>query len=156
AEVTHGGSPTASAARLRGLMAPSGVRELGAGDAQQQLPKLGRVAQVVLTERGADEEAGQYRLADVLVVHHPVDRRVGESNPGLAANHRSVALHQIGGSLLVSGTDPRQKAGEIFLGHRSDSSTVPSLADRCRLGEPILPPAILAAGTTIASPHKAE
>ena len=86
---------------------PGGV--LGVGLVGQLVPRHGRQqpeelvggVQFILAERGADEEAGHDRLADVHRVEHPAEPRVDQADPGRPADHRLVPADQLGRRPLV-------------------------------------------------------
>ena len=107
--------------------------QLVLGHAHQQGDQLRRVVEVILPGGGADEEAGQHRLADVHRIEAALQGRVGQAGAHGQADGRLVAAHQLLGgrgrrrSGCVAGTRRRGR-----LGH--GSALRPGEQARCRGG----------------------
>jgi hypothetical protein len=91
----------AVAARLRGHFFP--------GHAQQQFQQVVGAVQLVLPCGGAEEEAGQDRLADVGGVEHAVEVRIVESPPHLDADDRLELPDQLDRGLGLTGPDAAEQ-----------------------------------------------
>ena len=66
---------------------------------------IGRL-QLVLPERGADEEARHDRLADVHRIEQAVQSRVDQPDPRRATDRRLVVPDQLGRRLLIARSNP--------------------------------------------------
>src|SRR5208283_5089681 len=106
------------------------IGELVPGHRREQFQELVGRVQLVLPERGADEEAGHDRLADVHRVEHTAEPRVNQPDPRRAADHRLVPPDQLGRCLRVPRANALdQNLERVWLRHG-----VPPLEQRSRRG----------------------
>ena len=82
---------------------------------RQQLEQLVGRLQLILPQRGADEEARHHRLADVHRVEQPVQPGVHQPDPRRPADRRLVSPDQLGRRLLVAVADATDQQLEAFL-----------------------------------------
>ena len=103
---------------LRRLLLAGVVDQLLAAHRRQEPEQLRRLLDLVLAERGADEEAGEDRLADVHRVEEASEPGIDEPDARLAADRRLVEPDQLPRRRLVPGPDAADEVRKSALfGH---------------------------------------
>src|SRR5439155_24394128 len=83
--------------------------ELVPGHGHEEFNELLRLFKLILTQGGANEKAGQNRLANIDGVEIPAQARIAQPQSNLAADFRLIQANQLRRGLLIPGADALHK-----------------------------------------------